>query len=380
MMAVEQASRARRLARRGLVLLGAGALVAATNLSGIGAPEPAFTALNTSERLSSPSRSLPDRLEVQSGVTAGSSADPFLRLATGDAEAEAAGDGPVCISSPLAPGTFRISSNYGMRTNPITGGHGLHAGVDLAAALGTPIHAVADGTVSYTGKGRAGRSSELVIIDHEVDGVRFSSWYVHMYPTGVFVKAGQKVRAGERIAEVGSNGFSTGPHLHLEIHTALGGTGGTGKSLGRLLSAAAGTPSPSPSDSPSPTQSPSPTESPSESPSPSESEPPTDEEGVEEVEEPGEETEEDPAAPGEEGGEESEESDLEEETPEADKVEDIEIEEDDDEGKNDHTIDDTVSGDTGRFDPSSLGVLHDPLPFLRELGYGLAAPSSCLAD
>src|SRR5690606_34064602 len=72
--------------------------------------------------------------------------------------------------------------------------------------------------VVYTGPGRLGRSSELVIIEHEVAGHTFYSWYVHMYPDGVFVEPGQRVRAGEVIAEVGNNGNSTGPHLHFEIH------------------------------------------------------------------------------------------------------------------------------------------------------------------
>src|SRR5699024_854248 len=215
---------------------------------------------------------------------------------------------------------------------------------------------------------------ELVIIDHEVDGVEFSSWYVHMYPDGVFVEADQEVRAGEIIAEVGTNGNSTGPHLHLEIHTQPGVVPGKGTSLGRLIFDAA-TPSPEPTETPEPDPTESETSEPEEEETPEEESPSPDPEDSPDPEE--EETPEEEESPSPD----PEEDTTEEETPEPKETTppDIEIEEDDDEGKNDHTIDDTISRDTGVFDPSSLGVLHDPLPFLRDLGYGLAAPGACLA-
>ena len=101
-------------------------------------------------------------------------------------------DEPVCVSYPVAPGSYRISSGYGYRIHPIFGSYTMHMGVDYAAPLGTPIHAVTDGTVVYTGAGRLGRSSELVIIEHTVQDTTFYSWYVHMYPDGVFVEVGQR--------------------------------------------------------------------------------------------------------------------------------------------------------------------------------------------
>lgn len=368
-MGSERLGRWRALMRRGAVLLSAGAIVAALNIAGVGSPQPAFTSFDDPTRSASASRSLPDRLEVQPGVTVGEHSDPFVDFATGEAELVDPGDGPVCISSPLAPGVFRISSNYGMRTHPLTGRGGLHAGVDLAAPMNTPIHSVANGTVSYAGPGRAGRSSELVIIDHEVDGVKFSSWYVHMYPHGVFVEAGQKVRAGELIAEVGTNGNSTGPHLHLEIHTEPGVMAGKGTSLGRLIFPAT-TP---PDGDPTPTE----TETPGPDPTETESPEPGDEDDPDEPDPTESPSPEESSDPEEDAGPKEEETPEPEETTPAP---DIEIEEDDDEGKNDHTIDDTISRDTGVFDPNSLGVLHDPLPFLRDLGYGLAAPAACLPE
>ncbi|UFU02150.1 M23 family metallopeptidase [Ruania suaedae] len=122
------------------------------------------------------------------------------------------------IVQPMVEGTYQLTSRYGNRVHPIWGSYGQHTGLDMSAAAGTPIHAVADGTVTYAGVGRDGRSSMLVIIEHEVDGEKFWTWYVHMYPNGVYVQAGQEVSAGESIGAVGSYGNSTGPHLHLEVH------------------------------------------------------------------------------------------------------------------------------------------------------------------
>lgn len=414
----------RTFARRAGVLLGAAALLLSFNFASAAPVETTAQGVSHLDRYPTSSRSGNDRPAVQPGVTVAAGSQPFIHLSTAHAELEEPPPGgPTCIASPLVPGTFRISSNYGMRYNPITGAYGLHAGVDLAAPMGTPIHAVADGVVKYTGQGRAGRSPELIIIDHEVDGKKFSSWYNHMYPHGVFVEAGQEVRAGEVIGEVGSNGFSTGPHLHLEIHTPLTG-GGTGTALGMLFTTVI---SPGEEDAtPAPEQTPSPMhslgtdepvnaeetliteeavagqeaaegseddgqehaedgpagENPGENESPeigSETDPDTSQEDTESADA---EAVEAPVSP--EGTDDTAagESDPTEEVQEVEDVEeglpeDFVIEEDDDEGKNDHTIEDTVSRTTGIFDPSSLGVLHDPLLFLRALGYGLAAPATC---
>jgi murein DD-endopeptidase MepM/ murein hydrolase activator NlpD len=125
---------------------------------------------------------------------------------------------------PLADGTYRNSSHYGNRSHPLSGAYSFHTGTDYAAPLGTPIYAIADGTVEYVGAGKDGRSSMLVILRHEVDGQTVYSWYVHMYRDGIHVTEGQQVAAGEVIAEVGNNGNSTGPHLHFELHLDDQGT------------------------------------------------------------------------------------------------------------------------------------------------------------
>ena len=135
--------------------------------------------------------------------------------ANGAAAAETAAILPELVM-PLSEGSFRTTSRYGYRS--LWGRHSMHTGLDFAAPVGTPIHSIADGVVEYTGPGKAGRSSMLIIVRHEVNGQSVRSWYVHMYSNGVYVRAGQQVRAGEVIGAVGSNGNSTGPHLHFEIH------------------------------------------------------------------------------------------------------------------------------------------------------------------
>ena len=86
-----------------------------------------------------------------------------------------------------------------------------HPGLDIAAPLGTPIVAAADGVVVRAGRA-SGYGNAIYIQDTEGN----VEIYGHM--RYLFVEAGQVVRAGEPIAKVGNEGFSTGPHLHFEIH------------------------------------------------------------------------------------------------------------------------------------------------------------------
>lgn len=117
---------------------------------------------------------------------------------------------------PLPEGSYTSTDSFGWRTDPFTGERSFHSGSDLAAPDGTPIHAVADGrvTVAEFSAGWGG----LIVIEHTVGGARVASYYVHMWQDGIYVTAGETVAAGQHIADVGSSGRSTGPHLHLEIH------------------------------------------------------------------------------------------------------------------------------------------------------------------
>lgn len=113
---------------------------------------------------------------------------------------------------PMAQGTFVDTSRYGWRWGTF------HTGTDMAAPVGTPIYAVADGVVVHAGAGIENRSGTLVIVESVIDGVPTWFWFGHMYAENVYVKAGDPVYAGQIIAGVGSQGRSTGPHLHFEIH------------------------------------------------------------------------------------------------------------------------------------------------------------------
>ncbi|HIZ36386.1 MAG TPA: M23 family metallopeptidase [Candidatus Ruania gallistercoris] len=95
-----------------------------------------------------------------------------------------------------------------------------HQGLDFAGPLDTPIHAAADGVVTHVSCERwEGRSPCNVRIDHGTDteGRVVSTLYVHMYASGVHVQVGDEVTAGDHIADMGSNGNSTGSHLHFEV-------------------------------------------------------------------------------------------------------------------------------------------------------------------
>ena len=107
----------------------------------------------------------------------------------------------------VTPISGRITSRFGAVENVRSGSH---TGLDIAASAGTPIHATADGTVTYASS--MGTYGNLVKISH---GNGVETYYAHC--SKILVSVGQTVSAGDTIALVGSTGNSTGPHLHLEI-------------------------------------------------------------------------------------------------------------------------------------------------------------------
>lgn len=119
---------------------------------------------------------------------------------------------------PLPTGTWVLSSPFGYRIHPITHVRTLHAGTDYGAPDGTPILATADGVVTFAG--HRGGYGNAILINHTVNGKPFTSLYGHMWDGHLYVKAGDHVVAGQHIADVGSSGQSTGPHLHFEIRPA----------------------------------------------------------------------------------------------------------------------------------------------------------------
>lgn len=103
-----------------------------------------------------------------------------------------------------------LTSAFGSRKDPITGGPDFHSGLDVSADRGTPVHATADGTVDF--EGYNGNYGNSIVITH---GFGIATRFGHM--SGFAVRQGQKVRRGDVIGYVGSTGRTTGPHLHYEI-------------------------------------------------------------------------------------------------------------------------------------------------------------------
>ncbi|MFA7098206.1 MAG: peptidoglycan DD-metalloendopeptidase family protein, partial [Gammaproteobacteria bacterium] len=113
-----------------------------------------------------------------------------------------------------APLSFRrISSSFSKnRRHPILKIYRPHQGIDYAAATGTPVSAVADGTVRFAGyKGNYGN---LIIISHR-NG--YQTYYGHLSRIKSNVRKGKKVRQDDLIGYVGATGMATGPHLHYEM-------------------------------------------------------------------------------------------------------------------------------------------------------------------
>lgn len=103
-----------------------------------------------------------------------------------------------------------VRSSFGQRMDPFSGEGAFHSGVDLSAAIGTPVHVTADGVVEVVAT--SGRYGRLVIVDHGGD---LKTYYAHL--SQFLVVPGQEVRRNEVVALSGSTGRVTGPHLHYEI-------------------------------------------------------------------------------------------------------------------------------------------------------------------
>ncbi|MFC8734613.1 peptidoglycan DD-metalloendopeptidase family protein [Luteimicrobium sp. NPDC057192] len=127
-----------------------------------------------------------------------------------------AADAAARYVSPLKAETFYTSSMYGPRCLPVANASAWHIGIDLEAQNGAPIYAVAAGTVTHAVNPKNGNAG-YVMVKSSGGGVRYDLVYVHMAKATKYVHAGQKVKAGQRIALVGSSGPATSPNLHLEV-------------------------------------------------------------------------------------------------------------------------------------------------------------------
>lgn len=109
----------------------------------------------------------------------------------------------------------RLLSPFGNRTDPFSEEGAFHKGVDIDAAIGTPVRATADGIVIFSqfesGYGR------LVVIDH---GAGIHTYYAHL--SQAYARAGQEIQRGQTLGLVGNTGKVTAPHLHYEVR--IGGS------------------------------------------------------------------------------------------------------------------------------------------------------------
>lgn len=111
---------------------------------------------------------------------------------------------------PLRPGTFVLSQRFGVMNG--RDAHG-HPGIDLAAPLETPIYAASEGDVLYSGPAQG--FGNWIVLQHP-GGIE--TVYGHMQSKDLLVPVGEHVMTGQNIARVGSEGMSTGPHCHFEVH------------------------------------------------------------------------------------------------------------------------------------------------------------------
>ena len=141
-----------------------------------------------------------------------------LKIASGDEEKNLRGlfgtlkkQRNILSATPsIMPTEGHITSRFGYRKSPFTGRIGLHKGIDISNKKGTPIMAAADGVVSFAGS--RGLFGQIITIDH---GHGLVTYYAHL--SKFLKKEGVRVKKGEIIAEMGSTGRTTGPHLHYEV-------------------------------------------------------------------------------------------------------------------------------------------------------------------
>lgn len=106
----------------------------------------------------------------------------------------------------------RVTSPFGNRFHPILKKNEFHPGIDLKAALNTPVRAPADGVIDYTRNGYSGGYGNMIKLDHSFG---FSTIYAHLNKS--IVERGEFVKKGQIIGYSGNSGLSSGPHLHYEV-------------------------------------------------------------------------------------------------------------------------------------------------------------------
>ena len=145
-----------------------------------------------------------NRAEYLAEVEALAAQSAALAAAIRDAQNGSTGSGKPLAAGFVWPVSGPVVSGFGMRWGR------MHEGIDIAAGMGTPVHAAAAGTVIHAGW--LGGYGNLVVLDH---GDGLATAYAHA--SALLVVVGQSVSQGETVSLVGSTGHSTGPHLHFEV-------------------------------------------------------------------------------------------------------------------------------------------------------------------
>ncbi|GLR47172.1 M23 family metallopeptidase [Sphingomonas astaxanthinifaciens] len=154
----------------------------------------------------------PQRLAVGGPFEPATKSDPtFKALFNSWKKLDSLQDGVIAVPSDKPVKTADFTSSFGVRNDPFGRGAAMHAGIDLAGPLGTPIYATADGTVTAAGFNNGGYGN-LIKIDH---GRGIETRYGHLSAIGV--RAGDRIKRGQLIGRMGSTGRSTGSHLHYEV-------------------------------------------------------------------------------------------------------------------------------------------------------------------
>jgi murein DD-endopeptidase MepM/ murein hydrolase activator NlpD len=150
---------------------------------------------------------------LYAGMTTGPKRTQMIQWTIGSQtewyEASGVGEKRGGMTSPIAGG--RITSGFGWRFHPILGYNRMHKGIDFGAAVGTPVHAVTDGLVSFAG--HFSGYGNHVRLNHNAN---LGSSYSHL--SRIIVTPGSRVSQGQVVGYVGSTGLSTGPHLHFEVY------------------------------------------------------------------------------------------------------------------------------------------------------------------
>lgn len=113
-----------------------------------------------------------------------------------------------------------VRGNYWISTYYYWDGHSGHKGIDYAQGCGNPVMAVANGRVYYVGSDKDYYHAKMILIVHNYNGRKVFSQYTHL--SGYAVSENQDVQAGQVIGYVGTTGYSTGCHLHLEMSQDMG--------------------------------------------------------------------------------------------------------------------------------------------------------------